>query len=184
VYSVDPIALMRGAPHSELATDFIEFVLSPDGQDLWNFRVGEPGGPAVFALRRLPVRKDSYTVAKRAHMSDPDVNPFSEENDFRYHTAWTGGLLRELSFVIRVMCIDTHEELSSAWRTIVAAGQPQEALALLQDLSTIDYDTTIEHIRPALRSGRAIDEVRLGQELAAKFRTQYDRAAALARATR
>jgi iron(III) transport system substrate-binding protein len=184
VYSVDPIATLRGAPSGELATDFIEFVLSPEGQDLWNFRAGEPGGPSVFALRRLPVRKDSYTPDKRARMSDPDVNPFSEENDFRYHASWTGGLLRELSFVMRIMCIDTHEELADAWREVIAAGQPTDALAVLQDLSAIDYDATLEKIRPIIRSGRAIDEVRLGQELAAKFRAQYARAAEIARAGR
>lgn len=183
VYSVDPIAVLRGAPQRELAADFIEFVLSPEGQDLWSFRVGEPGGPEIFALRRLPVRRDSYSAEKRRHMSDPDVYPFSAANDFRYHANWTGGLLKEMSFAIRVMCIDPHPELADAWRDIIAAGQPAAALAVLQDLAAIDYEATTGRIRAALRSGRAIDEVRLGQELAAHFRQQYARAAALARAT-
>ncbi len=183
VYSVDPIALLRGAPHSERATDFIEYVLSPEGQDLWNFRAGAPGGPAVFSLRRLPVRKDAYTPAKRAHMSDPDVNPFSEDNDFQYHADWTGRMLQDISFLVRVMCIDTHHELRSAWRAIIDAGQPPDALAVLQDLSAISYDETIGPIHRK-RTGRAIDEVRLGQELAARFRAQYARAAEIARAAR
>src|SRR4029079_9471329 len=34
----DPIALLRGAPHRELAIAFIEFVLSDEGQKLWSFR--------------------------------------------------------------------------------------------------------------------------------------------------
>src|ERR1035437_4306376 len=45
--SVDPISLVRGAPHRELAERFIDFCLSPEGQQLWNTRVGEPGGPAI-----------------------------------------------------------------------------------------------------------------------------------------
>src|SRR5262249_23915521 len=33
----DPIGLLRGAPHRALAIEFIEFVLSKEGQKLWNF---------------------------------------------------------------------------------------------------------------------------------------------------
>lgn len=181
VYSVDPIAMLRGAPHAELATDFIEYVLSEEGQKLWNYRAGEPGGPELFSLRRLPVRKDAYTPEHRQHMSDPDVDPFSPENDFQYQAAWTGALLRDLAFVMRVMCVDTHEELRTAWRAIIAAGQPEEAMRVLQDLDGVDYDQTSGPIHDALRSGRAIEEVRLGQELAARFRAQYARAAEIAR---
>ena len=36
----DPIALVRGAEHRELAMRFIEFVLSERGQKLWNTRAG------------------------------------------------------------------------------------------------------------------------------------------------
>jgi len=48
---VDPIALLRGAPHGELARAFIEYVLSPDGQKLWNAKPGTSGGTERFALR-------------------------------------------------------------------------------------------------------------------------------------
>ena len=57
-YSVDPIAMLRGAPHPAVALAFIEYVLSLEGQKIWNFRTGTPGGPEEFALRRLPVRRD------------------------------------------------------------------------------------------------------------------------------
>ena len=58
--SGDPISLLRGAPHRELAERFIEYVLGPDRQKLWNYRPGEPGGPARHALRRLPIRREYY----------------------------------------------------------------------------------------------------------------------------
>ena len=54
----DPIGLLRGAPSPELAHRFIEFVLSPEGQKIWNYRVGAPGGPTRHALRRPPIRRD------------------------------------------------------------------------------------------------------------------------------
>src|SRR5258708_31481701 len=43
VYSVDPVATLRGAKHRALAQDFIEFVLSSEGQKIWNFKPGTPG---------------------------------------------------------------------------------------------------------------------------------------------
>ena len=58
-YAVDPIALLRGAPHRIVAEAFIEYVLSLDGQKLWAFAPGTPGGPRDFTLRRLPVRRES-----------------------------------------------------------------------------------------------------------------------------
>ncbi len=44
----DPIALLRGAPHPEVAKQFIDFVLKLEGQKLWDFRVGTPGGPERY----------------------------------------------------------------------------------------------------------------------------------------
>ena len=58
--SGDPISVIRGAPHRELANRFVQYVLSPDGQKLWNYRVGEPGGPVKYALRRLPILREFY----------------------------------------------------------------------------------------------------------------------------
>ena len=43
--SADPISLLRGAPHRELAVRFIEFVLAPEGQRLWTYAPGTRGGP-------------------------------------------------------------------------------------------------------------------------------------------
>ena len=47
----DPIAIAKGAEHRELAERFVRFVLSDDGQRLWNTRPGAPGGPRETALR-------------------------------------------------------------------------------------------------------------------------------------
>ncbi|MGH8020480.1 MAG: extracellular solute-binding protein [Opitutaceae bacterium] len=182
VYNVDPIAALRGAPHPEISLDFIEFVMSPEGQKLWNFKAGTPGGPEIFALRRLPVRKDSYAPEFEKYRSDPGVNPYAPENDFVYHPEWTGGVFREMSFLIRVVCLDAHHELVEAWRAIIDAGQPAEAMAVLQDFSSISYERTTGPIKDALRSGNPLDEVRLGRELSNGFRRQYELAAELARA--
>ena len=182
VSSVDPIAILRGAKNRAAAEAFVEYVLSMDGQKLWNLKPGAPGGPERFALRRLPVRRDFYEdEALKALRTDPGDQPFATAEQLVYRTAWTGNLFREMSFVIRVMCLDTHQELSSAWRAIIAAGMPAEALAVMQDLSAVNYEATSGRIRAAVTSKNKAEEIRLAKELGDVFRAQYRRAEELAK---
>jgi iron(III) transport system substrate-binding protein len=182
VSSVDPIAILRGAKNRAAAEAFVEYVLSIDGQKLWNLKPGAPGGPERFALRRLPVRRDFYEdEALKALRTDPGDQPFATAEQLVYRTAWTGNLFREMSFVIRVMCLDTHQELSSAWRAIIAAGMPAEALAVMQDLSAVNYEATSGRIRAAVTSKNKAEEIRLAKELGDVFRAQYRRAEELAK---
>lgn len=184
VSSVDPIALLRGAPNREVAELFIEFTLSPEGQRLWNFRVGVEGGPERFALRRLPVRRDFYAREDwKALRSDPDEHPFDQPDQLIYRPEWTGGIFREMAFVIRVMCLDAHPELVAAWRDIVRAGLPEPALAVLGDVSAVTYEQMTARVKPALNSRNKVDEIRLANELANGFRAQYRRAGEVARGT-
>lgn len=186
VLSPDPIALMRGAPNREVGVAFLEYVLSMDGQKLWNFQVGTEGGPKRFALRRLPIRRDFYaTESFRPLRSDPDENPYGGANPLIYNQRWTSGdTFRAMAFVIRVMCLDTHPELVRAWREIIAAGMPADALAVMSDLSAVSYDNVQGRIRQALTSKNKVDEIRMANELANNFRRQYERAAEMARAQR
>jgi len=183
VNSVDPIALFRGAEHREVALAFMDYVLSLDGQKVWNFRPGTPGGPQRFALRRLPVRRDFYEQAEfKQWCSDPADNPYATTDQLIYRPAWTANLFREMSFIIRVMCMDTHKELTDAWRAIIAAGRPADALAVLQDLSAVDRAAASGRVKQALNSKDKTEELRLARDLGDHFRAQYKKAEALARA--
>jgi ABC-type Fe3+ transport system substrate-binding protein len=185
VNSVDPIALFRGAPHRDVAIAFMDYVLSMDGQKIWNFRPGTPGGPHRFALRRLPVRRDFYLRPEYKPLcSDPEDNPYAVVDQLIYRPAWTGNLFREMSFVIRIMTMDTHAELTRAWRAIIAAGQPPEAMAVLQDLAAIDFQATSGQVKQALNSKDRTEELRLASELGDRFRAQYRKAEELARSKR
>ncbi len=186
VSSVDPIGVLRGAKNREEAEAFIEFVLSEDGQRLWNQKPGTPGGPLRYALRRLPVRKDYYAHAEwTAYRSDPEANPFAQKDPLIYRPEWTGGIFREMAFIIRVMCQDTHDELRDSWRAINAAGVSADnrarALAVLQDLTPVSYERTGKEIKQALGSKNKVDELRMANELAEQFRKQYRQAAEIAR---
>jgi len=178
---VDPIGLLRGAPNAEVAKNFIDFVLSLEGQKLWNFRVGTPGGPTRYALRRLPARKELYAPEFTAFRSDPTVFPYEEAKLFTYHPKWTGSLFKTLSFVIRVLCLDCHDEQVAAWKALIAAGFPPQATAKFNDVSAVDYRTALEKIRPTLSAANRIEEVRLARELGQHFRDQYRAAEQLAK---
>lgn len=178
---VDPIGIVRGAPNRAVAEEFLAFVLSIEGQKLWNFRVGTPGGPQKYALRRLPIRQELYASEFQGFRSDPDVFPYEEAKLFTYHAGWTAPLFKTLSFIIRVMCLDSHDELVSAWRALAAAGFPREALRTFSDVSAVDYRAASERIKPVLGSANRIDEVRLAKELGEHFRNQYREAERLAK---
>ena len=178
---VDPIGILRGAPNRAAAEEFLAFVLSLEGQKLWNFKVGTPGGPEKYALRRLPIRKELYAPEFAAYRSDPEVQPYEEANLFTYHPKWTAPLFRVMSFIIRVACLDLHKEQTEAWQALVAAKFPREAYRAFTNLDAVNYETARTTLKKALDSKNRIEEVRLAKELSDKFRTQYREAAQLAK---
>jgi iron(III) transport system substrate-binding protein len=182
VASVDPVGMLRGAPNKAAAVAFIEFSLTMEGQKLWNLKPGVTDGPEYFALRRLPVRKDFYALPGIAELrSDPEELPYAEQADrLIYRPEWTGRLFRELAFVVRVMCLDTQPELKRAWRALIEAGMPAEALAVFEDVSVVAYEEAGGRIRTALRSKNKVDEIKLANELGNRFRAQYLRVVELA----
>jgi iron(III) transport system substrate-binding protein len=182
--SADPIGLLRGAPHRALAVEFIEFVLSDEGQKLWSFRRGTPGGPERYTLRRPPIVPHLYDHAFDAYRSDPEENPYGETGDFVYHRDWTGSLFGALTFVVRVMCVDPERELQDAYEALAAAHFPPEATRAFEDVSAVDYATVTGPLRAALQSADPLVEARWSIRLVAGFREQYRRVAALARAGR
>jgi hypothetical protein len=185
-YGTDPIGLLRGAPHPVLARQFIEFVMT-DGQKLWGWKAGAPGGPSKRALRRLPMLPELYGPEFRALRSDPDVFPYEAAKTFTYEGKRTAPLFNAIAFVFRVMCVDTHEELTSAWQALFEARNrtgafPPDALAAFEDIRAVDYAATSGRIRDAVStSASKITQVQLARELADTFRANYRRATELAR---
>ncbi len=179
---VDPIGMLRGAPHRELALAFMEYVLSVDGQKLWDFKVGTPGGPEKYALRRSPIRRELYAPEYAQYRSDPDVYPYEDAKSFTYHPEWTAALFNPIRFVVRVMCIDPHDEARRAWGELIAARFPPEAMRTFEDVSAVSYAVTKGRIAETLRDPNKMAEVRLAAELTERFRAQYRHAGELARA--
>ena len=181
---VDPIGLLRGAPHRALALAFMEYVMSIDGQKLWDFRVGTPGGPRQYALRRQPIRRELYGPEFNTYRSDSGVYPYEEARSFTYHPEWTGPLFGPIRFIVRVMCIDPHDEARAAWMALIAAHFPPEAMSAFEDVSAVAYGPAKRTIGDALRDPDKLVETRLAADLTDRFRAQYRRARELALAGR
>ncbi len=185
-FGVDPIGILRGAPNKEVARQFIEYVLT-DGQKLWGWKIGAPGGPKTHALRRLPVLPALYSEENRAYRSDPDVLPYIAAKEFTYDGKRTGSLFGPIAFIVRIMCVDTHPELKEAWEALNAAksktgSYPPEALAAFEDVTAVNYEAAKGKIKAALgKDSPKIQQVQLAKELSDSFRANYKRAAELAR---
>ncbi len=115
VIDPDPIGVLTGAPNPELARRFIDFVLSRDGQSLWQFPVASEGlGPRDFELRRLPIRRSMYRDDFTRFVDQVDpwtiATPVAAPN--RAMRAFIAPLFR-------AMALDQAETLQDAWRVII-----------------------------------------------------------------
>jgi iron(III) transport system substrate-binding protein len=151
--NADPIGMYRGAPNPELASLFMEFVLSLEGQRLWGYRTGTPGGPTRKALRRLPIYEPKYTKST----------------------------FNALRVIIRAMCLDTQEEMKSVWKELCDHGFPPRATQNFSDLRIISYEKVMGDLTRVFNGSDKIQQSRIARDLAGYFRNQYENAAELAK---
>ncbi len=193
--SADPISLLRGAPHGETARRFIEFALSEEGQKLWCYRVGEPGGPEQYALQRFPIRRDFYPSEDpvfqaayerhRPHTTDDlggaNVDMYRLAHEFTYRARWTAGYYGLFRDLIRAMCMDSGQELRAAWKAILAAGGPEACPRAMEALGRLPRAPEPLTWASGLSMGRRHDRLDLLREWTIQYRAQYAEAARLAR---
>lgn len=175
--SCDPVGLLRGAPNREIAVRFIEFTLRDEGQKLWAYKPGTPGGPVKFALRRIPIRRSFFPSDDPAiqqqheehnryaadNLADPRINPYAIAEHFTYHPRWTASHFSTHSALIRAMCLNAAQELQEAWTAILRAGGPDrqpEAMAILQALPEKPEPVTWRSAPKILRTQNRLDTMR------------------------
>lgn len=183
----DSIALLRGAPNKEVAEAFIEYVLSIEGQKLWDYPVGSPGGPKKSTLRRSPIRREFYINEElNSPLIDGAFNPYLSAEEFIYHPGWTSPILFTMRFLIKSCFIDPHDELQRAWASIIRArneGRNADAdrgEKIMQALEIVNYDTTSGYLRETFSSGNPLKDVQLRTKLTKYFMSQYLRAETVA----
>jgi ABC-type Fe3+ transport system substrate-binding protein len=165
----EPIALAKGAQHPEVATRFIEFVLSDAGQRLWITRPG-PGETPEMALQRLPVVRSVYD-----HPIDftEFTNPFTTAGGFNTKPSRraTFGLMDEL---IVLCCIDLLPDLRDTRRAIFASPRAAELDAKLGTfpVSQAASQAGVAVHRQMLK-GKPEDWLTLQRQWRDQFRAEY-----------
>jgi iron(III) transport system permease protein len=105
----DCIAMLKGAPHSEAASAFIEFILSKEGQLLWYAKKGAPGGPVRSNLGKLSVIPSLYGTVEPATIFQG--NPFTLPNILAYDAEKAGKRWNLFNDIFGTFLIDLHGQL-------------------------------------------------------------------------
>lgn len=178
--SADPVAIFKGAPHPELAQEFVQFLFSKEGQMIWNAKPGSEMGPKRRGLRRLPLRRDLYQEPYLSMMVDAEVMPYETADEFVYQYELTGRHFTPLRNIIRAMCIDSHQEMKSAWAALIEADFPEEATEVFFDISPVGYDLALSDIKKTIKGADKVATVRMMNRLGRHFRENYEEAKRLA----
>lgn len=140
----DPISILRAGPNPELARRFVEFVLSDEGQALWQFRsretlrrtsVPEPPdelGPQRFELRRLPIKRSMF--ARFGDRMIDRVDPFVLASAVK-----SKGWRDAVGPMMAAFSIEVHQEQKAAWRALNAARAAGAEPARLQTMEGMFY---------------------------------------------
>ncbi|MEI6084035.1 MAG: extracellular solute-binding protein [Verrucomicrobiota bacterium] len=173
--SADPISLLRGAPNRDVAVRFIEFVLSRQGQQLWNDQPGQPCSTVKkYALRRLPIRRDMYPQAcSTDDLMAPTINPYTLAQSFTYRPRWTARHFNVQRDLIRAMCLDSADELRDAWRAIIQNGGPVSQTAAMAELTKLPAGVTWAS---AVEITKKSDRMTYLREWTESYRGNYRRA--------
>lgn len=162
----DPITLLRGGPNPVVARRFIEFVLSEEGQALWNFPARSAAsaasppqaagprpqaalGPDRFEVRRMPVRRVMFE--KYADRMIDKANPFEIASKTK-----SRGWRDAIGLLMASFSIEIHPEQAAAWRALNAAraaGRPD-----LAELESLFYALPAHRLR--VRNSDGATEVR------------------------
>lgn len=121
--SPDGVAILRGAPHRQLAEQFLEFTLGEPGQRLQMVPRGQPGGAQRFSIERMCVRPELYDQLRDVTLVP--INPFAQPVTFKYDARKAGARWDLVNGLIGSTLIDLHAELAAAFqRTGRVPSQP------------------------------------------------------------
>jgi ABC-type Fe3+ transport system substrate-binding protein len=165
----EPIALVRGAQHAEVARRFIEFILSEPGQRLWITRAG-PGETPEMALQRLPIVRSVYD--NPVNFTE-FTNPYTTAGGFNTKPSRRAafGLMDEL---IALCCIDLLPELRETRKEIVESSRASELDA---KLGTFPVDQAASRagvdVHRLMLKGKPEDWLTLQRQWRQEFRAEY-----------
>lgn len=92
----------------------------------------------------------------------------------------TGKTFNTLRNIVKIACIDSHEEMKHAWKAMKAAGFPEEAMTAFCNVSAISYDK-VGKGDPVLDGSDPLKAAAKAAELGEWFRANYRMAEQLAK---
>jgi len=120
VLDPDPIAIIKGAPHRQVAERFVQYVLSPDAQKLLILPKGQKDGPRLESLGRMAVNSAAYDQTEGRRMNP--FNPFKQKNVMKLDVAKTARMERVFNDMVGAVLVDTHADLMKAWAAVIKRG--------------------------------------------------------------
>jgi iron(III) transport system substrate-binding protein len=182
----DPIALLRGAPQLDAASLFLQYVLSMEGQKIWMFEAGTPGGPQEHTLGRAAILQEMYDEMYLPYRVEIGYDPYRNVQEGIYDSKWTANVFSVLNCVIEVLCMDPHPELVDAWQAIIQAqkegriADAQAALIVMENMDGLDYDAVAGPLKETLVGRDPSARLAMQTALSSRFIAQYKKAKMIA----
>ncbi|MEO0454942.1 MAG: extracellular solute-binding protein [Verrucomicrobiota bacterium] len=133
VINPDGIAILKGAPHLDVAKQFVEFVMSEEGQSLWMSATGKPGGAEKFGITRMGILPAMYEKDLQDLLVP--LNPFQIDYPFQYNSQLGSHRWRVINDLMGQTIIDVHHTLKESWKALIQMPNSQEKSALMKKFS-------------------------------------------------
>lgn len=156
VISVEGIGILNDSVNFEYAKLFVDFILSNEGQQLWMYKVGTPGGPKQYDLHKLSFRPKLY-MSRDAQFS---TNPFQRKISSNYDAQLAGKRWQVFNDIFTVFIIDSQESI-----------RDQDPLFLKNvtfPVSEVEIEE-LTHIQNWGNSTRRVEELKRWQNLTLKI---------------
>lgn len=176
----DLTTILNYAAVPEVAERFLRYCLSEEGQAAWGMRGGLAGaedelyqGAVERTLFRYPARPAVYkTFASRLAVKD---DPFERQTQFRFDVDLEAKQAKIVAPLLVAACGENHILLQRAWRALIDAGMPQQALA---EMTAPPFDEQTAYELGARYEQSDEQAAALAADWAARFRAKYEKALA------
>lgn len=144
--TVDPVSVLDRAPHPEAAKLFLQYLLT-DGQRLWMFPPGHPGGPQRHAVLRLAVDERLYRDPQAIFY----MNPFASSPGHPFDSELASRRRNLLSILLQGALVLNHKPLRETWKYLLEKGQ------LSDRLKRTAFPVSAEQFEKLLRQDGSMD---------------------------
>jgi hypothetical protein len=164
------ISVLDRTVNPQTAKEFVRYVLSDEGQELWGVRQDRRRAYAP-TLYIYPIQPSMYQE-RMADLALPE-NPIESQFGQRVDLAKSRRQTKAITAFVEAACGANHLLLQRAWEAIIKAGMPTDALAELT-APIFDEDTAYE-MGERYAQADPLEAAQLMEEWSAAFKAKYER---------